>query len=50
MTPTEIAKIVADYLRDRDDIAAADVIDGEDGVVGVETQGGHLFMLEVRPA
>lgn len=52
MTPHSIAVMLADYLRDRDDIASADAIVESDGSVsvGIETQGGELFVAAITPA
>lgn len=49
MTPTEIATIIADYLRDRDDIASADVTETSSGLVfvAVMTQGGRPYRVMV---
>lgn len=46
----EIAKVVANYLDDRDDIAQAFVSPSEEGpTVQVITQGGGQFELSVAP-
>ena len=52
MNAEEIAKVIAEYLNDRDDIGSAAVLEGEDTVssVGVETQGGGTFFVTVTPA
>ena len=56
VTKESLAETVATFLQDRDDIATAEVLPAEDtekkgvAVVGVETQGGAEFFLEILPA
>lgn len=51
MDAGDIARIIAVYLRDRDDIAAADIVDDPKlEIVGVETQGGSVYKITVERA
>lgn len=45
MTGHDIAKIIALYLQDRDDVAATWV---HNALVGLRTQGGEVYSFEVK--
>lgn len=54
MSAYALGNVIADYLRDRDDIATAEMsaVDHESGGAAgiIETQGGTRFQFDVYPA